>query len=167
MNSTLALQSITQIISFHWRNTSTMATQNPIGTCIYHFAAGSFADVGRLYRVRATYTTFSSSIDPRFLDSTDPVSPSDIHPPIHHVTAKTFVPSLTESELERIDSTMMQSRSWKVPPRERHDAVVAQRPRPKPIHSTWLCGKTADACGNCGKVATTKMPQCSEYVLCP
>lgn len=44
-----------------------------------------------LCKVRVEYTTFSS-IHPRFLDSTDSLSPSGIHPPIHHVTADSFVP---------------------------------------------------------------------------
>ncbi|KIP11896.1 hypothetical protein PHLGIDRAFT_124551 [Phlebiopsis gigantea 11061_1 CR5-6] len=68
--------------------------------------------------VRATYTTFSSSIPPQFLNSIDENVPTDIFPPIYHTTPKTSTPFLTESELERIDSTFMQSKSWskRMPP---------------------------------------------------
>ena len=120
-------------------------------------------------RVRATYTTFSSSIAPQFLDSLDENVPTDIFPPIYHTTSTSFTPFLTESELERIDSTFMQSRSWSkhMPPASVRATVLAQQPRPKPLHSTWLCGKSApESCGFCGQTASTKMPQCAKYAYC-
>ena len=112
-------------------------------------------------RVRATYTTFSTSLSPQFLDSVDPEIPEGTFPPIYHATAEKFTPYLTESELERIDSTIMQSKRWKVAPPSVRDEVLARQPRPKPLHTTWLCGKSAEVCGHCGEVATAKMPQCS------
>ncbi|EKM56492.1 uncharacterized protein PHACADRAFT_253652 [Phanerochaete carnosa HHB-10118-sp] len=44
--------------------------------------------------------------------------------------------------------------------RSAHDEVVAHQPRPKLLHSTRLCGKSAEVCGNCDEVATAKMLQC-------
>ena len=138
-----------------------MVNQGPIGMVSMLYIRAMLT-LCHLDRVRATFTTFSSSIHPQFLNSVDGEIPPGIFPPIYHTTGTTFTPYLTEHELERIDSTIMQSKRWKVPPPSVREAVVARQPRPKPIHSTWLCGKSApESCGNCGQASSTKMPQCS------
>lgn len=108
--------------------------------------------------VRPTYTILSASLSSQFLDSVDATIPGGMFPPIYHTTAETFTPYLTESELERIDNTIMESKNWKVPPSDTRDEILARQPHPKPLHTTWLCGKSAEICGNCGKGATAKMP---------
>lgn len=120
-------------------------------------------------RVRATFTTSTSTLHPLFLDSVDATVPAGTFPPIYHATPATFTPALTESELERVESTMRQSRSWAkhVPPPAVRDAVLAREARPKAAHATWLAGKSGpEGCAYCGEVAEGKMPQCSVYVPC-
>ena len=123
-----------------------------------------------LYRVRATFSTYSSSIHPQFLNSTDLHTANSIFPPIYHVTPQTFTPYLTNSELDRIDSTISQSKCWKLPSKVARGAVQATQPRPAPIEDSWLSNKTGFSCAKCGKPGTSELKQCSKYAprtTCP
>ncbi|THG95511.1 hypothetical protein EW026_g6157 [Hermanssonia centrifuga] len=117
--------------------------------------------------VRATYATTSSPLDPAFLDHNEHVtSTRRSSPRIYHVDTNNFRPSLTEGELERIDNTIRQSRSWTLPPRSVRNEVKGSNGLPKGNTVPRLFAqKPPDECACCGKVRDEPMRQCSDCKL--
>ncbi|PSR71825.1 hypothetical protein PHLCEN_2v12326 [Hermanssonia centrifuga] len=117
--------------------------------------------------VRATYATTSSPLDPAFLDHNEHVtSTRRSSPRIYHVDTNNFRPSLTEGELERIDNTIRQSRSWTLPPRSVRNEVKGSNGFPKGVTVPRLFAqKPPDECACCGKVRDEPMRQCSDCKL--
>ncbi|KAI0317664.1 hypothetical protein OF83DRAFT_116147 [Amylostereum chailletii] len=116
--------------------------------------------------VRATYTTLAQKdLHPEFLNSREPPS-GKLNPPIYHVTAQNFVPSLVPSELEKIDNLLAQSKSRKAPPTSLREKVLGNKDvRPKA--EAWMAGqeKNAVQCAYCDTLGDQRMKICSRCKL--
>lgn len=118
-------------------------------------------------RVRATYTTVSNNfaLEPAFLDHTD--SPPDASStgaargslPVFHVTAESFVPSLLEGEVERIDNLHAQGNKEPVPASVRAEVLGDKSSRPQ-VSAAWK-QKNARECANCLEIKETPLSLCS------
>ncbi|KAI0055380.1 hypothetical protein BV25DRAFT_1921856 [Artomyces pyxidatus] len=117
--------------------------------------------------VRATYTTFASKDLPDvFMDPKSTVTGTIRDPPIFHVTADNFVPSLLPSELERVDNLIAQSNMDKQPPPGLRQKVLGTKDtRPKPDALLRGTGRTQIQCAFCDKLGDQKMPMCSRCKL--
>ncbi|KZT27380.1 hypothetical protein NEOLEDRAFT_1130917 [Neolentinus lepideus HHB14362 ss-1] len=117
--------------------------------------------------VRATYTTTPKrSLDPDFLNSLEgPKDGTKTSPPIFHITAENFVPSLLSSEIEKIDNLRSQS-SKKRPPSSVMAAVLGKKEdRPAMKAFTAANEKNPRQCAYCEKVGTHDMPRCGRCKL--
>ncbi|KAI0045684.1 hypothetical protein FA95DRAFT_1521210 [Auriscalpium vulgare] len=116
--------------------------------------------------VRATYTTLANKDLP--VSFIDPLAeqPAKSSPPVFHVTAENFVPSLLPAEIEKIDNLLAQRRSVKMPPAELRQKVQGTK-SDRPKAEAWLGGqqKNGVQCAFCDKVGDAKMPACSRCKL--
>ncbi|KAA1469777.1 hypothetical protein DENSPDRAFT_835437 [Dentipellis sp. KUC8613] len=111
--------------------------------------------------VRATYTTMTSKkLRPEFLNTHEPINDTK-KPPIFHVTAEDFVPSLLSGELEQIDNLLVQSKK-SLPPAELRNKVLGSK-ETRPTPQAWSAGmeKNPRQCAFCEKVGAQTMPTCS------
>lgn len=119
-----------------------------------------------MFRVRATYTTFNSGLHYDFLNSVDPPAEGQqVHPPIFHVTADDFVPSLLDSELDQIDNLMTQS--GEKTSKELRELVRGKKEDRPNMTQTWVAGniKNPRQCNFCRKIGMQTMPQCGKFVF--
>ncbi|KDQ09192.1 hypothetical protein BOTBODRAFT_37277 [Botryobasidium botryosum FD-172 SS1] len=117
--------------------------------------------------VRATYTTTSKRlVDPDFFSTID-VPTKTYNPPIFHVTPDNFVPSLLESELEKIDNLTAQVSHSKTPAPASVRAEVTGRKEDRPKAEQYMAAneKNAAACAYCEKIGKSTMPICSRCKL--
>jgi len=112
--------------------------------------------------VRATYTTTSNRlVHPDFFSTIDPPTKT-YDPPIFHVTPENFVPSLLESELEKIDNLTSQISSSKSPPAGLREEVMGRKEdRPKAEQYMAANAKNAAACAYCEKIGKSTMSVCA------
>jgi len=117
-------------------------------------------------RVRATYTTPSKKLAPEFLNSLEPPKTSAIaSPPVFHRTPDDFLSSLTEDELDKIDSLRSQSSMLKPISKSIRKAVEMRRDEPA-TNNMWTIGdaELGRECSYCHKVAAN-LPQCGRYAI--
>lgn len=103
---------------------------------------------------------------PDFLNKqTAPSDPWDALPPIFHVTAENFIPSLSSDELEKIDNLRSQSSYLKPIPKSVRKLVRRREDEPA-TDKNWLVGNESAMreCNWCRKVGTD-FPQCSRCVF--
>lgn len=115
-------------------------------------------------RIRATYTTHANPLPCRFVELARAVPRFGDMPPTVVVTPADFVPSLIESELERIDNTIFQFPGGKRPPQSVREIVRGDE-RARPVVGC-IQAKSPDQCANCNALKPSKMRQCGRYVAC-
>ncbi|KAH9479901.1 Acetyltransferase ataH [Psilocybe cubensis] len=121
--------------------------------------------------VRATYVTPRNNfnLEPLFLNSDDPFSPARLRysirrgiPPIFHVTPDDFIPSLSLSDIEKIDALLRIKHSDKIPPEEVKQAVMGGKDVVKPlVESKMFKGKNPRKCSFCSVVKDKDLLVCS------
>ncbi|KAF9466934.1 hypothetical protein BDZ94DRAFT_1186529 [Collybia nuda] len=119
--------------------------------------------------VRATYTTPNQAykLDPTFLDSHEPPSPTSTvshskFPPIFHVTPEVFVPSLLPSELGKIDNLLVHKK--RTTPAEVRARVLGSKDYRPDVSQTWK-QKNPRQCALYQAVKDKDMMQCSKCKL--
>ncbi|KAG2024023.1 hypothetical protein CC2G_001622 [Coprinopsis cinerea AmutBmut pab1-1] len=84
--------------------------------------------------------------------------------PIFHVTADNFVPSLLESEVEKIDNLLSRGRSAKVPSAEIKNQVLGSKRNRPEVASSWK-HRQARQCSYCEEIKEKGLMICSRCKL--
>ncbi|KAF5323166.1 hypothetical protein D9758_016796 [Tetrapyrgos nigripes] len=117
--------------------------------------------------VRATYTTLDQAfkLNPELFDL---AQGKPNLPPIFHVTADNFIPTLLDSELEKIDNVVAQGmRKKRAEPSTRDRVLIVNPKEGKPnVNSTVWKNKNPRQCSFCEKVSKDKdLQKCSRCKL--
>ncbi|KAK7045894.1 hypothetical protein VNI00_007325 [Paramarasmius palmivorus] len=119
--------------------------------------------------VRATYTTMADNfkLNPDFLGKFHEPEATTMATgrPIFHVPADKFIPTLLESELEKIDNVVSQSRYSKRSPTSARDKVLGTKEGRPAVSGAWK-GRNPRQCSFCEKVSRDKdLQKCSRCKL--
>ena len=125
-----------------------------------------------LTRVRATYTTsdLDFKINPELLSKFhEPETTSKTaKPPIVHVTADHFIPTLVEGELEKIDNVVAQGGSGTSPKRAQpsaRDRVLGTKEGRPSVSGAWKA-RNPRQCAYCEKISKDKdLQKCARCKL--
>ncbi|KAF5313817.1 hypothetical protein D9758_018860 [Tetrapyrgos nigripes] len=141
---------------------STFHNLNFIGPCYVHDPDQAFKLNPELFNFGSRLTSFANS------NSTALAKGKPKLPPIFHVTADNFIPTLLDSELEKIDNVVAQGMRKKCAEPSTRDRVLIVNPKEgKPnVNSTVWKNKNPRQCSFCEKVSKNKdLQKCSRCKL--
>lgn len=138
------------------------------------FLSLCYALATRNPRVRATYVTLTNNfaLDPAFLSSIAPLTSAQMRDclvarraPLFHVTPDTFIPSLRDGDVEKVDSLLlMKGKRRTCVPAEVRNLVVGGKQAPPKVASMVFKQKNARQCAFCEEVMEKELMVCSRYV---
>lgn len=124
-----------------------------------------FVNISSAARLRATYVTKADSyrINPHFFLNMDQ-APADSNRRIDQITADNFIPSLLESDVERIDNLNAQRKRLKTPSNVRRQVIGGKDTKPE-FRSDYWKQKNARQCAHCGEIKEKDLQRCARSVL--